>query len=59
MDESKFNLVLNPIEMLWINIDKFVKQQKLKNLEELYTVIQDGWNSIPIKRCFQLIQSMS
>nr|KAF7397171.1 hypothetical protein H0235_016708 [Vespula pensylvanica] len=39
--------------MLWIDIEKFVKQQKLKNLEELYTVIQDGWKSIPMERCIQ------
>lgn len=49
---------LNPIKMLWTDVDKFVKQQKPKNLEELYTVIQDGWKSISKERCIQLIQSM-
>lgn len=49
---------LNPIEMLWIDVDKHVKEQKPKNIEELYTVIHEAWNSIPVSRCARLIESM-
>lgn len=49
---------LNLIEMLWIDVDKHVKEQKPKNIEELYTIIQEAWNSIPASRCARLIESM-
>lgn len=45
--------------MLWIGVDKFIKYQKPNNLEELNTVIQDDWKSIPIEKNIRLIQSMS
>jgi len=44
--------------MLWIDVDKYVKEQKPKNIEELYTIIQEAWNSIPASRCARLIESM-
>lgn len=50
---------LNPIEMLWLDVEKHVKIMKPKNLTNLYEVIRDGWRKIPTDRCIRLIQSMS
>lgn len=33
---------LNPIEMLWIDIEKYIQQWKPKNLEEFYTSIKEA-----------------
>lgn len=44
---------LNPIEMLWIDVDKHqkrIKGQKPKNIEQLYSCVQKAWNSIPASR---------
>lgn len=49
---------LNPIEMLWLDVEKQIKQQKPKNIHELNTVIEKSWNSIPVDRCIRLIKSM-
>lgn len=39
---------LNPIEMLWIDVNKHVKKQELKNINELYVRIEEAWCFIPI-----------
>ncbi|KAL2749250.1 transposable element Tcb2 transposase [Vespula maculifrons] len=39
---------LNPIEMLWIDMNKHVKKQELKNINELYARIEEAWCLIPI-----------
>ncbi|CAK9829709.1 Transposable element Tcb1 transposase [Anthophora retusa] len=49
---------MNPIEMLWIDVDKHVKQQNPKNIDELYSIVQEAWNSILASRCARLIESM-
>jgi len=49
---------LSPIEMLWIDVDKEIKRQKPKNLDELERMIKEAWKSIPIDRCIRLIKSM-
>jgi hypothetical protein len=49
---------LNPIEMLWIDVEKEVKKKKPKNLNDLYRIIQEVWDNIPIDRCIRLIESM-
>jgi len=41
-----------------MDIDKYVKEHKPKNIEELYITIQEGWNSISANRCARLIESM-
>ena len=49
---------LNPIEMLWINVEKEVKEKKAKNLNNLYRFIKEIWDIIPIDRFIGLIESM-
>lgn len=49
---------LNPIEMLWIDIDKEIKLKKPKNINDLYKTIENAWHSISIDRCIRLINSM-
>lgn len=49
---------LNPIEHLWNDVDKIIKQKKPSNLDALYAIIEETWKNIPIDRCLSLIQSM-
>lgn len=49
---------LNPIEMLWIDIDKAIKEKKPTNIDNLYAAIQNAWNNISMDRCIRLIESM-
>jgi hypothetical protein len=49
---------LNPIEMMWIDVEKEIKKVKPKNLDDLYAVIEQAWNKIPMERCIRLIESM-
>lgn len=50
---------LNPIEHLWNDVDKVVKEKKPSNLDALYTIIEEAWKNIPANRCLSLIESMS
>ena len=50
---------LNPIENLWNDVKCVIAQQKYKNLDDLWTGIQNSWYSIPKERCQRLIQSMT
>lgn len=34
--------------MLWIDMNKHVKKQELKNINELYARIEEAWCLIPI-----------
>lgn len=58
MKWSAQSLGLNPIQMLWIGIDKCVKQRKQKNIEILYTIIQETSYSISEVRCQKLFESI-
>lgn len=49
---------LNPIENLWNDVDKIIKEKKIKNLIELYEYTQEAWSSISKERCQRLIESM-
>lgn len=49
---------LNPIEMLWIDVDKEIKRQRPKSKDQLFQVIQQAWNAIPGLRCRKLVESM-
>lgn len=49
---------LNPTEMLWIDVDREIKQQKPKNIQDLFKTIEEAWKSIPTDRCIRLINSM-
>lgn len=49
---------LNPIENLWNDVKCAIAIQKFKNLDDLWTGIQNAWYSIPKERCRNLISSM-
>lgn len=49
---------LNPIEMLWIDVDKEIKAKKPKSKDVLFQVIQEGWANISKERCKNLVNSM-
>ena len=49
---------LNPIENLWGDIKDAVHEEKPKNAEELWNVVQSSWARIPVKRCQKLVDSM-
>lgn len=49
---------LNPIEMLWIDVDKEIKRRKPKSKDQLFQVIQEAWEAIPESRCRNLVESM-
>lgn len=49
---------LNPIENLWTDIKKCVHQQKPTNSKDLWKLVKEAWEEIPIKRCQDLIDSM-
>lgn len=37
------SLGLNPIEMLWIDVDKHIKRKKITNLRRLCARIEEDW----------------
>jgi len=49
---------LNPIENLWNDVKKAVKNTKPSNLNELEQVVKDCWANIPEARCRSLVDSM-
>lgn len=49
---------LNPIENLWSILNERLKNRRCKNLEELYTVIEAGWNQLPVNILTTLVDSM-
>lgn len=49
---------LNPIEHLWNDVDKVIKLKKPSNKDDLYDIIEEAWENIPIDRCISLIDSM-
>lgn len=49
---------MSPIETLWREIKKLVRNSKPRNKRELVTVIFDKWNSFPQDKITQLCDSM-
>lgn len=49
---------LNPIETLWNDVEKVIKEEKPTNKLQLIAVIKRAWQSIPVDRCERLIDSM-
>lgn len=49
---------LNPIETLWNDVKKVIKEKKPSNLNKMYEIIQEGWRNISSDRCARLIDSM-
>ncbi|CAK9819099.1 Transposable element Tcb1 transposase [Anthophora quadrimaculata] len=66
LEKEKLNIMkwpaqspdLNPIEMLWIDVDHEIKRRKPKNIQDLFEMIEEAWKSIPVDRCIRLINSM-
>ena len=50
---------LNPVENLWNDVDKAVREAKSNNLDELGKAVTEGWRSIAAEKCRKLISSMS
>ena len=38
---------LNPIEMVWDELDRRVKVKQPKRAQDMWTLLQDGWKSNP------------
>jgi hypothetical protein len=49
---------LNPIENLWQDLGKAKRLVRSQNLDELFQVLSDAWDNIPVQRCQDLIKSM-
>lgn len=49
---------LNPIENLWSYLDYKLKDRKPKNKAELFQILQEAWNAIPIDLLMKLSDSM-
>lgn len=49
---------LNPIENLWQDLKKTVATHKVKNVAELWKVVQEEWSSITQRKCQLLVDSM-
>ena len=49
---------MNPIENLWNDVKKVVREKKPANLNELERVIVEAWQNIPAERCAKLVDSM-
>ena len=49
---------LNPIENLWAYLDHVTRKRKCNTKEQLFTVLQDAWNAIPVDYLTRLADSM-
>lgn len=49
---------LNPIENLWAMLDRKAKKRRCSNERELFTLLQDTWNSIDPLELENLVLSM-
>jgi len=49
---------LNPIENLWNEVEKLIKPRNSSNLNNLWELIVEAWESIPVERCQRLVGSM-
>lgn len=49
---------LNPIENLWNTMKASIRGKCPSNSDELWQLIQDSWNAIPVSVCRNLVDSM-
>lgn len=49
---------LNPIENLWSELDRRLKDRKTNTKEDLFRVIEEGWNNLPKEYLKTLVESM-
>lgn len=51
---------LNPIEHLWFGLKRRLQsyQEESKSMYELWERVQETWNSIPVEKCVNVIESM-
>lgn len=49
---------LNPIENLWSYLDKCCTDRKPKNSQELFTILKEAWDKIPIDILERHVDSM-
>ena len=47
---------LNPIEMLWFDLQKQVHARNPRNIQELKQFCLDEWSKIPVQTCWRLVQ---
>ena len=46
---------LNPIENLWVWIDRKLQEKPINNLGELKQAIHEAWLNVPTESCLKLI----
>ena len=49
---------LNPIENLWSILDMRCKERRPQSEQELFEVLQEGWNALPVDTLTKLVDSM-
>ena len=51
---------MNPIEHFWDYVDRMVcaRDQKPKNQDEMWDVLQEEWNQVPLDYITKLFESM-
>lgn len=49
---------LNPIENLWNEVKRAIRGKCPSNCDELWNLIQDAWNAIPLHVCQNLVDSI-
>lgn len=49
---------LNPIENLWSILDIQCKERRPQSEQELFEILQGGWNALPVKTLTKLVKSM-
>lgn len=58
LDWSAQSLDLNPIENVWGDVEVAIRDHRPSNLDVLWNVVRDAWNSIPSERCRRLVESL-
>jgi len=49
---------LNPIENLWSILDQRLKYRQVNTCEQLFNVLQNEWNALPVDLLERLVASM-
>lgn len=49
---------LNPIENLWMQLEKQIRKRQITNREDLWVVLQEEWHKISIDYCAKIIDSI-
>lgn len=50
---------LNPIENLWNEVKIEIAKKNYKNLDDLWSAVQEAWYAIPKIKCEKLVESMN